>query len=241
MDKTCKFHELWLNTELIFCDYPKAYGKILLAFRRGNQFHANSRSAYKVTRGRPIHRFCRLIGTIIDLQNYRLSAKIHADSFVLLLLLERLRRVCYHYTVWERPLEAEITDSTCCLFWHVTLRCTERETSNAHLNAANRKSCRETERHSHSFPLNNIIAYSSQIIVNVHNDFTLGYKLCIVHFSAKGLSFCGSNTVWMLHIVSSNRSRSLFPLALFFKHRTSNSFMPHSSFLKQTYVRLVIK
>ncbi len=106
MDKTCKFHELWLNTELIFCDYPKAYGKILLAFRRGNQFHANSRSAYKVTRGRPIHRFCRLIGTIIDLQNYQLSAKIHADSFVLLLLLERLRRVCYHYTVWERPLEA---------------------------------------------------------------------------------------------------------------------------------------
>ncbi len=29
MDKTCKFHELWLNTELIFGDNPKAYGKIL--------------------------------------------------------------------------------------------------------------------------------------------------------------------------------------------------------------------
>ncbi len=29
-----------------FCDYPKAYGKIPLAFCRGNQFHANSRSAY---------------------------------------------------------------------------------------------------------------------------------------------------------------------------------------------------
>ncbi len=29
MDKTCNFHELWLNTELIFCDNPKAYGKIL--------------------------------------------------------------------------------------------------------------------------------------------------------------------------------------------------------------------
>ncbi len=53
--------------------------------------------------------------------------------------------------------------------------------------------------HSNSFPLNNI-AYLSQIIVNVHNDFTLGYKLCIVHFSAKRLSFCGSNTVCMLHI-----------------------------------------
>ncbi len=48
MDKMCKFHELWLNTELIFCDNPKAYGKILLAFCRGNQCDANSRLAYKV-------------------------------------------------------------------------------------------------------------------------------------------------------------------------------------------------
>ncbi len=89
-----------------------------------------------------------------------------------------------------------------------TARCTERETSNAHLNAADRKSCRGTERHSHSFPLNNIIAYLSQIIVNVHNDFTLGYKLCIVHFSAKRLSFRGSNTVCMLHIESCNTDRA---------------------------------
>ncbi len=128
--------------------------------------------------------------------------------FVLRLLLEWLRMVCYHYTVWERPLEVEITDSTCCLLWHVTARCTERETSNAHLNAADRKSCRGTERHSHSFPLNNIIAYLSQIIVNVHNDFALGYKLCIVHFSAKRLSFRGSNTVCMLHIESCNTDRA---------------------------------
>ncbi len=91
---------------------------------------------------------------------------------------------------------------------HVTLRCTEPETSNAHLNAADRKSCRGTERHSHSFPLNNIIAYLSQIIVNVHNDFALGYKLCIVHFSAKRLSFRGSNTVCMLHIESCNTDRA---------------------------------
>ncbi len=89
-----------------------------------------------------------------------------------------------------------------------TARCTERETSNAHLNAADRKSCRGTERHSHSFPLNNIIAYLSQIIVNVHNDFALGYKLCIVHFSAKRLSFRGSNTVCMLHIESCNTDRA---------------------------------
>ncbi len=41
MDKTCTFHELWLNTEPMFCDNPKAYGKILLDFCRGNQFHAN--------------------------------------------------------------------------------------------------------------------------------------------------------------------------------------------------------
>ncbi len=41
MDKTCKFHELWLKTEVVFCDNPKAYGKILLAFCRGNQFHAS--------------------------------------------------------------------------------------------------------------------------------------------------------------------------------------------------------
>ncbi len=49
MDKTCKFHELWLNTELMICDNPKAYAKILLAFCWGNQFHANSRSAYRVS------------------------------------------------------------------------------------------------------------------------------------------------------------------------------------------------
>ncbi len=93
--------------------------------------------------------------------------------------------VCYHYTVRERPLEAEITDSMCCLFWHVTLRAAQSGKLQTCLNAAGRKSCRRTERHSHSFPLNNIIAYLSQIIVNVHNDFTLGYKLCIEHFSAK--------------------------------------------------------
>ncbi len=34
---------------LFFCHNPKAYGKILLPFCRGNQFHGNSRSAYKVT------------------------------------------------------------------------------------------------------------------------------------------------------------------------------------------------
>ncbi len=117
-----------------------------------------------------------------------------------------------------------------------TARYTERETSNA----ADRKSCRWTERHSHSFPLNNIIAYLSQIIVNVHNDFTLGYKLCIVHFSAKRLSFCGSNTVCMLHIERSNTDHAFsFRLLCFFKHRTSNSFVPYSSFLKQTYVCLI--
>ncbi len=31
---------------LYFSDYRKAYGQIPLAFCRGNQFHANSRSAY---------------------------------------------------------------------------------------------------------------------------------------------------------------------------------------------------
>ncbi len=122
-----------------------------------------------------------------------------------------------------------------------TACCTERETPDAHLNTADRKSCRGTERHSHSFPLNNIIAYLSQIIVNVHHDFALGYKLCVVHFSAKRLSFRDSNTVCMLHIESCNTDHALFPFALLFKHRTSNSFMTHNSFLKQTYVRLVIK
>jgi len=53
MYKTCTFNELWLNTELMFCDNPKAYGKILLAFCRGNQFHENSRSAYRVTSQSP--------------------------------------------------------------------------------------------------------------------------------------------------------------------------------------------
>ncbi len=85
------------------------------------------------------------------------------------------------------------------------------------LNAADRKSCRRTERHSHSFPLNNIIAYLSQIIVNVLNDFTLGYKLCIEHFTAKHFSFRGSNTVCMLHIESCNTDCA-FCLLCFFKH-----------------------
>ncbi len=46
----------------------------------------------------------------------------------------------------------------------------------------------------------NIIAYLSQIIVNVHNDFALGYKLCIVHFSAKRLSFRDSKAPFTLHV-----------------------------------------
>ncbi len=70
--------------------------------------------------------------------------------------------VCCHYTVREQPLEAEITDST-CLFWHVTLRCTERETPDAHLNTADRKSCRRTECHSHSFLLNYIMYINNDL------------------------------------------------------------------------------
>ncbi len=71
--------------------------------------------------------------------------------------------VCCHYTVREQPLEAEITDSTCCLFWHVTQRCTERETPDSHLNTADRKSCRGTERHSHSFLLNYIMYINNDL------------------------------------------------------------------------------
>ncbi len=43
MDKTYHFREVWLNTELIFCDNPKAYGKILYAFCGGNQSDASLR------------------------------------------------------------------------------------------------------------------------------------------------------------------------------------------------------
>ncbi len=32
MDKTCKFHELWLNTEFMFCNNTKAYGKNPIGF-----------------------------------------------------------------------------------------------------------------------------------------------------------------------------------------------------------------
>ncbi len=150
-----------------------------------------------------------------------ISAKIHADSFRCcfffffffasvvpsvagvvengLLSLYSMRASSRGGNHWQHVLFVLACD---------TARCTERETSNAHLNTADRKSCRGTERHSHSFPLNNIIAYLSQIIVNVHNDFALGYKLCIVHFSAKRLSFRGSNTVCMLHIESCNTDRA---------------------------------
>ncbi len=71
--------------------------------------------------------------------------------------------VCCHYTVREQPLEAEITDSTCCLFWHVTQLCTEQETPDAHLNTADRKSCRGTERRSHSFLLNYIMYINNDL------------------------------------------------------------------------------
>ncbi len=46
------------------------------------------------------------------------------------------------------------------------------------------------------------------MIWDKYNDFTLGDKLCIVHFSAKRLSFCDSNTVCMLHIESCNTDRA---------------------------------
>ncbi len=86
---------------------------------------------------------------------------------------------------------------------------------------ADRKSCYATELHSRSFPLNYIIFVP--IIVNVHNDFTLGCKIVCYAFFSKTLSFCGSNKVSMPHIVSCNISRSFY-LPCFFKHRTSNSF-----------------
>ncbi len=54
--------------------------------------------------------------------------------------------VCCHYTVREQPLEAEITDSTLFALARDTARCTERETPDSHLNTADRKSCRGTER-----------------------------------------------------------------------------------------------
>ncbi len=106
-----------------------------------------------------------------------------------------------------------------------TARCTERETPDSHLNTADRKSCRGTERRSHSFLLNYICTLT--MIWDKYNDFTLGDKLCIVHFSAKRLSFCDSNTVCMLHIESCNRSRFLFPFALFFLNTELQTHLCH--------------
>ncbi len=55
------------------------------------------------------------------------------------------------------------------------------------------------------------------MIWDKYNDFTLGELLCIVHFSAKRLSFCDSNTVCMLHIESCNTDRAFsLHFALFF-------------------------
>ncbi len=67
------------------------------------------------------------------------------------LLLEWLRMVCCHYTVRERPLEAEISIKILFVLACDTALCAERETSNAILNAADRKFYRGTESHSHSF------------------------------------------------------------------------------------------
>ncbi len=44
-----------------------------------------------------------------------------------------------------------------------TARCTERETPDSHLNTADRKSCRGTERRSHSFLLNYIMYINNDL------------------------------------------------------------------------------
>jgi len=48
MGKTCKYHKLLLIKEFVFCDNPKAYGKILLGFSLGNKYDAKCRLAHKV-------------------------------------------------------------------------------------------------------------------------------------------------------------------------------------------------
>ncbi len=120
---------------------------------------------------------------------------------------------------WQHVLFVLACDTACC---------TERETPDLHLNKADRKSCRRTERHSHSFLLNYITLCTLTMIWDKYNDFTLGDKLCIVHFSAKRLSFCDSNTVCLLHIESCNTDRAFsFRLLCFFLNTELQTHLCH--------------
>ncbi len=71
--------------------------------------------------------------------------------------------VCCHYTVREQPLEAEITDITCCLFWHVTLRAAQRGNSRLAFKYSRQKILPRTERRSHSFLLNYIMYINNDL------------------------------------------------------------------------------
>ncbi len=107
-----------------------------------------------ITRGRPIHRFCRLIVTDSWLPQLSvISKKKHADSFPFFaflagvaekgpLALYSTRAASRGGNHWQHVLFIWTRD---------TVRCTERETPDSHLNTADRKSCRGTEHHSHSF------------------------------------------------------------------------------------------
>ncbi len=144
------------------------------------------------------------------------------------LLLYQYRSIHFdaHISKKHSPIKSRVFHVPLLYFEHLPLQRSlhgpaERETPDSHLNTADRKSCRGTEQSSHSFLLNYIMYINNDL--GQINDFTLGDKLCIVHFSAKRLSFCDSNTVCMLHIESCNTDRTFsFRLLCFFKHQTSN-------------------
>ncbi len=60
-----------------------------------------------------MYRFRRLIGT--DSWLLELSVKTKTDSFRVVFFAGAAEKIPYHYTERERPLEAEITDTSCCL------------------------------------------------------------------------------------------------------------------------------
>ncbi len=68
-----------------------------------------------------MYRFCRLIGTDSWLQELLVIGK-NSIIFRVASIAGAAEKVCFHYTVRERFLEAKVTNSTCYLFRRVTLR-----------------------------------------------------------------------------------------------------------------------
>ncbi len=75
IDQTCKFHELWLNTELIFCDNQKAYEKSYWLFVEGTSFMLTANPSTKWHHTSP---------TLISVHPLNPFIMMSSDQFILI-------------------------------------------------------------------------------------------------------------------------------------------------------------